>query len=109
MKGTRTLAVGLGALALAVAPAVASAAQASTSDAELTVVHAIPKVPVDVYANGAKVLPGFTFTSVAGPLALPPGSYALAVRKAGQPRTRPRSSPRPSSSRPGSTPPSSPT
>ena len=49
----------------------------------MTVVHGIPNTPVDVYANGKKILSGFTFKTVAGPLQLPPGSYAIAVRKAG--------------------------
>ncbi len=42
---------------------------------------------MDVYANGKKILSGFTFKTVAGPLQLPAGSYAIAVRKAGSPVT----------------------
>ena len=49
----------------------------------MTVVHGIPNTPVDVYANGKKILSGFTFKTVAGPLQLPAGSYVIDVRKAG--------------------------
>lgn len=63
--------------------ATAMSASAATGDATVTVVHGIPNTPVDVYANGKKILSGFTFKTVAGPLQLPPGSYAIAVRKAG--------------------------
>jgi Domain of unknown function (DUF4397) len=42
---------------------------------------------VDVYANGKKIISGFMFKSVAGPLQLPPGSYTLDVRKAGSAAT----------------------
>ena len=45
--------------------------------------HGIPNTPVDVYANGKKILSGFTFKTVACPLQLPAGSYVIAVRKAG--------------------------
>ena len=45
--------------------------------------HGIPNTPVDIYANGKKILSGFTFKTVAGPLQLPAGSYAIDVRKAG--------------------------
>ncbi|HEY0937903.1 MAG TPA: DUF4397 domain-containing protein, partial [Trebonia sp.] len=56
-------------------------------DATVTVVHGIPNTPVDVYANGSKILTGFTFKTVTGPLQLPAGSYKIAVRKAGSAAT----------------------
>ena len=56
---------------------------AATGTATVTVVHGIPNTPVDVYANGKKILTGFTFKTVTSPLSLPAGSYAIAVRKAG--------------------------
>jgi len=58
-------------------------AVAATGTATVTVVHGIPNTPVDVYANGKKILSGFTFKTVTSPLSLPAGSYAIAVRKAG--------------------------
>ena len=69
------------------AAATAIPAAAATADATVTVVHGIPATPVDVYANGSKILSDFMFKSVAGPLQLPPGSYTLDVRKAGSAAT----------------------
>lgn len=68
------LAAGTG---LAAAPAASAA-----DDAELSVLHAVPGTTVDVYVNGALTLDDFTPGSMAGPLALPPGSYELAVTAA---------------------------
>ena len=64
-----------------------TAAQAASVPAEVTVIHGIPNTPVDVYVNGKLTLPDFTFGKVAGPLALPAGSYAIAVRPHGAPST----------------------
>lgn len=36
-------------------------------------------LPVDVSVNGACALTGFTFKTIAGPLALPAGDYAIAI------------------------------
>lgn len=86
--GVRSWAAALGAVAMTAAATVAivPGAQAA-ADASVTIVHGIPNTPVDVYANGKKILNDFTFKSVAGPLKLPGGSYALAVRKAGSAST----------------------
>jgi hypothetical protein len=67
--------------------AVALPAAAATGEATVSVVHGIPNTPVDVYANGHKILSDFTFKSVAGPLQLPPGSYTVDLRKAGSSAT----------------------
>jgi hypothetical protein len=72
------MALGLAAGSVSALPAVAA-----TGTATVTVVHGIPNTPVDVYANGKKILTGFTFKTVTSPLSLPAGSYAIAVRKAG--------------------------
>ena len=61
--------------------AVPAAAAAGTGT--VTIVHGIPNTPVDVYANGKKILSGFTFKTVTSPLSLSAGRYAIAVRKAG--------------------------
>jgi Domain of unknown function (DUF4397) len=80
---TAALTAGFLALMAGSAGATAMSASAATADATVTIVHGIPNTPVDVYANGKKILSGFTFKTVAGPLELPPGSYVIDVRKAG--------------------------
>jgi hypothetical protein len=71
-------AVGVGWLAMTATPA-----GAASSDATLTVVHGIPKTPVDVYVNGKKQLSDFQFKTVTKPLSLPPDTYSIAIRPAG--------------------------
>jgi hypothetical protein len=69
------------ALALAVVPATAAMAQAS--EGQVIVVHGVPDLDVDIYVNGDLTLEGFQYGDVAGPLALPEGSYDLEVYAAG--------------------------
>lgn len=57
-------------------------AQAAGSS-QVSVLHAVPGLTVDVYANQKKILSDFKPGSLAGPLTLPEGSYDLAVFKAG--------------------------
>lgn len=71
-------ALGVGALAMAAVPA-----EAAPANATLTVVHGIPKTPVDVYVNGKEQLSDFQFKTVTKPLSLPPASYSIAIRPAG--------------------------
>jgi hypothetical protein len=69
--------------ALAVTTAVFGAGAASADDtAQAYVVHGIPDLTVDVYVNGALTLDDFAPETVAGPLALPAGSYDVAVTAA---------------------------
>ncbi len=82
----RMLAVGLG-LGLLLALAVPATAGAATTDGTVYVVHGVPGVPVDVYVNGNKQLPNFQPGTVAGPLTLPAGNYAIKILKAGDPST----------------------
>lgn len=56
-----------------------SPAAASTAPATLTVVHGVLGLTVDAYVNGTPTLEDFTPRSIAGPLSLPAGSYAIAV------------------------------
>ncbi|SCX41229.1 protein of unknown function [Klenkia marina] len=79
----RTLATGAtGALALgAVAFAATPAAAADT--ATVSVLHAVPGVPVDVYANGEELIPDFQPGTLTDPLQLPAGEYDLAIYPAG--------------------------
>jgi len=64
--------------ALGIAPASPSAAQAG-GDATVSVLHAVPGLTVDVYANGDELIPDFEPGTLTDPLSLPAGSYDLAV------------------------------
>ncbi len=72
-----SVAVGLVAPLAAAAPAGASPA---VRDAEVTIVHGIPKTPVDVYVDGVKALTDFRFGTVTPELAFKPGTYHIAIR-----------------------------
>ena len=55
------------------------ATTAAAQDAELSVLHGVPGLTVDVCVNGAVQLPDFTPGSLAGPLSLPAGTYTVAI------------------------------
>ncbi len=77
----RTFAIGAaGALALGFA---ATPAFAEDGTATVSVLHAVPGVPVDVYANGEELIPDFQPGTLTDPLQLPAGSYDLAIYPAG--------------------------
>lgn len=59
------------------APAAAQAA------VDVTVVHGVPGVTVDVYANGARLLAGFKYGEISPVVSVPAGTYDLAVFVAG--------------------------
>jgi len=63
------LSAGLGVPALAVEP----------GKAELSVLHGVPGLTVDVYVNGALTLDDFTPGTLAGPLSLDPGTYTVVL------------------------------
>lgn len=66
--------------ALGVAGVATPAIAAETADsAELSVLHAVPDLTVDVYVNGELTLDDFTPGTLAGPLELPAGDYELAI------------------------------
>lgn len=71
-----------GAVAIAASLALAGPAQAAESDAQLSVLHGVPGLTVDVWVNGERTLDDFTPGTLAGPLALPAGSYDLAITAA---------------------------
>ncbi|OAE00446.1 DUF4397 domain-containing protein [Arthrobacter sp. OY3WO11] len=75
----RILTAGAGAAAIAAAIALAGPAQAAEGDAQLSVLHGVPGLTVDVWVNGDRTLDDFTPGSLAGPLALPAGAYELAI------------------------------
>ena len=79
----RLMAVFMGVGLVATLALSALPASAAQGDGTVYVVHGIPGVTVDVYVNGAKQLPNFTPGTVAGPLTLPAGDYAIKIFKAG--------------------------
>lgn len=75
----KTAAAGL-AVGMIAALGLAMPAGAATDDtAQLSVLHAIPDTPVDVYVNGELTLDDFQPGDLAGPLALPAGDYEVAL------------------------------
>ncbi|WP_104045702.1 DUF4397 domain-containing protein [Arthrobacter sp. ZGTC412] len=78
----RTSIFASGAVAIAAALAFAGPAQAAEGDAQLSVLHGVPGLTVDVWVNGERTLDDFTPGTLAGPLALPAGNYALAITAA---------------------------
>lgn len=73
----KQLRLALLAAVLAVVPALGAMAQ--TNEGEVIVVHGVPDLLVDVYVNGDLTLEDFAFGDVAGPIALPEGSYDLEI------------------------------
>ncbi len=66
--------VGIAALVLApLAPA------AAADDATVSVLHGVPGLTVDVYANGEELIPDFKPGTLTDPLSLPAGTYDLQV------------------------------
>jgi uncharacterized protein DUF4397 len=80
---TRPLALAAG-TAGALALVLATVAPASAADtATVSVLHAVPGVTVDVYANGQELIPNFAPGTLTDPLSLPAGKYDLAIYPAG--------------------------
>jgi hypothetical protein len=67
---------GVAGLTLALTPV---SAQAAPGDATVSVLHAVPGLTVDVYANGDELIPDFKPGTLTDPLTLPAGSYDLQV------------------------------
>ena len=75
MRRIAAAAGAVGALAaLGIAPA-----HASNHEATVSVLHAVPGLTVDVYANGEELIPDFEPGTLTDPLSLPEGTYDLAV------------------------------
>lgn len=79
---TSIFAAGTGTVALAAALALAGPATAAEGDAQLSVLHGVPGLTVDVWVNGERTLDDFAPGTLAGPLALPAGDYKLAITAA---------------------------
>lgn len=78
----KTLTAALAAAALAVIPATAATAD-SHETAQVTVVHGVPDLAVDVFADGDVLLEDFNFTDVVT-TDLPGGTYSIAVGPTGE-------------------------
>ncbi|MDH6235860.1 DUF4397 domain-containing protein [Cryobacterium sp. CG_9.6] len=80
----KSLKIGLtaGALGALVALGGIAPAQAAEGDAQLSVFHGVPGLTVDVYVNDALTLDNFAPGDLAGPLALAPGTYTVAITAA---------------------------
>ena len=74
----KTLIVGVAAGAL-VALAGIAPANAADDVAQLSVLHGVPGLTVDVYVNGDLTLDNFEPGDLAGPLELAPGTYTVAI------------------------------
>jgi hypothetical protein len=75
---TRIMAGGVAGAFLLAALAVPMSASAATN-AQLSVLHGIPGVTVDVWVNGKLTLNDFTPGTLAGPLSLAPATYSVAI------------------------------
>ncbi|NED97784.1 DUF4397 domain-containing protein [Phytoactinopolyspora alkaliphila] len=64
---------------LAVALAATGAGAQPNDEATVSVLHAVPGLTVDVYANGDELIPDFEPGTLTDPLSLPAGTYDIAV------------------------------
>jgi hypothetical protein len=69
--------------ALMAVPMLAVPAAAAAGDAQLSVVHGVPGLVVDVYLDGTEVLGDFEFETVAGPLTVASGAHDVEIFAAG--------------------------
>lgn len=70
---------------LALAAAIAGALVVpgtALANGDVTVVHGVPDLTVDVYVNGELTLEDFAPDTITDPLSLPAGDYAIAIRPA---------------------------
>ncbi len=82
MRRTTASAGIFGAAALIAAPM--APAMANDDVATVSVLHGVPGLTVDVYANGDELIPDFTPGTLTDPLELPAGTYDLAVYADGE-------------------------
>lgn len=75
----RTLALGAAALLAAPAAVLATAGPAAAADAQVSVLHGVPGATVDVYVDDKLTLDDFKPGELAGPLALPAGTYSILI------------------------------
>lgn len=68
-----------GLVALIAAPMAAANATEGAGEATVSVLHGVPGLTVDVYANGEELIPDFEPGTLTDPLSLPAGTYDLQV------------------------------
>ncbi len=86
MTRTRSLGLAAGATGAVSALLVLGASPAVAADtATVSVLHAVPNTPVDVYANGERLIDDFQPGTLTDPLELPAGDYDLAIFPADAP------------------------
>jgi hypothetical protein len=73
----KTAAAGLAVGIIAAIGFAMPASASTTGDAQLSVLHGIPDLPVDVYVNGVRQIDDFQPGDLAGPLPLPAGAYEV--------------------------------
>jgi hypothetical protein len=83
MWGRRTAMIGVAAAAGLLPLAMATPSHAA-ENATVSVLHGVPGLTVDVYANGEELIPDFEPGTLTDPLKLPAGSYDLTVFPAGE-------------------------
>jgi hypothetical protein len=74
-------------LSLVSAAAAAVPGWAQEQPSEVTVVHGLPRFTADVYVDGELLLSGFEPREATDPMALPPGTYGVEIRNAGDPES----------------------
>ncbi len=84
MLGRRTTTIGVAAAAALLPLALAASPAQSAENATVSVLHAVPGLTVDVYANGEELIPDFEPGTLTDPLKLPAGTYDLTVFPAGE-------------------------
>ena len=68
-----------GLVTLIAAPMATANAAENAGDATVSVLHGVPGLTVDVYANGEELIPNFKPGTLTDPLTLPAGTYDLQV------------------------------
>ena len=80
----RPLAAAVAAAGLVTVGGIALALPAAAADSQVYVLHGVPGLTVDVYANGDEILSDFEPGTLTDPLTLPEGDYDLQVFAAGE-------------------------
>ena len=79
MNTIRTFSRAAGAVGVAGALVLVATPATAADTATVSVLHAVPDTPVDVYANGERLIDDFQPGTLTDPLELPAGSYDLAL------------------------------
>jgi hypothetical protein len=79
VNSIRTFSRAAGAVGVAGALVLVATPASAADTATVSVLHAVPDTPVDVYANGERLIDDFQPGTLTDPLQLPAGSYDLAL------------------------------